>query len=294
VDLRDTAQISGKDEKTNEGKKQAVIDFFEKLTIQQQEDEQNDTAQQAIVQDAEHGQKTEQKQTQVNPQPPGTGRAGIGSNLHMDFFFAHEKATGDKDNKTENCRRENRTKKFSGRKLITAKEEEILRIAHRGGHAAEVGGNGLQDDDPYGMRTFLKKLQHQKGKGDKGDECHVVGDQHGGKEGEKHKRQSNSGHAAAASEKNPRQSVKNAAGFKPQYSSHETEKQAQYPKIDITNVGRIRRDKEHGNDSTECGNAQHGFLFNKALDFLHGFAFLNALLNNFKIIPESLLVSKMQ
>ena len=68
-------------------------------------------------------------------------------------------------------------------------QKQVLRVAHRGGHAAKVGGHSLEHHHGNYPLLTAGKLQNEQGEGDKGDEGHIIGDEHGGEEGEEHQQQ---------------------------------------------------------------------------------------------------------
>ena len=65
----------------------------------------------------------------------------------------------------------------------TPVQEEVLRISHRSCHAPKVRRHGLEHHDPGHMLLFTDHVQNKDCKGDKGQKCHIVGDQHGAEEG---------------------------------------------------------------------------------------------------------------
>ena len=61
-------------------------------------------------------------------------------------------------------------------------QEQILGVAHRRQHTAQVGGNGLHDDEGDHFFSEICPLQQHDGEGHEGDEGHIIGDEHGGEE----------------------------------------------------------------------------------------------------------------
>ena len=55
---------------------------------------------------------------------------------------------------------------------------EILRITDRRGHAAQVGGDGLHHNTRNKPLVLSGHVQNFNCKGDEGDQCDIVRDQH--------------------------------------------------------------------------------------------------------------------
>ena len=64
--------------------------------------------------------------------------------------------------------------------MVVGIEVEILRVSDGGGHASKVGGNGLQNDHRDQPVLAADHFQQLNGEGDKGDQRHVIGDEHAG------------------------------------------------------------------------------------------------------------------
>ena len=75
-----------------------------------------------------------------------------------------------------------------GRQVEVPAQEQVLGIAHGSGHAAQVGGRGLQDHRGQDSPALPGQLQDLEGEGDEGDQGHVVGDEHGGEKGQQHQK----------------------------------------------------------------------------------------------------------
>ena len=69
--------------------------------------------------------------------------------------------------------------------------------------------------------------------------------------------------SAAAAQQSGRQEFKCAAPAYAGNDCHQARQQAQHPQIDVSGIGSVRRDRQHGGGGTEGGDAQNGFLLEK-------------------------------
>ncbi|MBO4318180.1 MAG: hypothetical protein J5855_07890 [Mailhella sp.] len=90
-----------------------------------------------------------------------------------------------------------RGKKSRGREIEIRIEIQILRVAHRREHAAEIGGDSLQHDDTDQRVAPLGHTEYDDRKGYKGQKRNVVGDQHRAEEAEQHQQQTQGAQAPA-------------------------------------------------------------------------------------------------
>ena len=146
---------------------------------------------------------------------------------------------------------------FSHGELELGIEEEVLRIAHGGCHAAEVGGDGLQAHHRDDEIAAIHHFQHQHGKGHKGDERHVVGHQHGGEKRQDHQNQRNAPDRQLAGEELLRQHQEYACLLEPCHHCHEAEEEAKYSQVDVREVGRRGLDPKGGNHRADKRNGEN-------------------------------------
>ena len=112
-------------------------------------------------------------------------------------------------------------------------EEEVLRVADRGGHAAQIGSYGLKDDNPDQMPLPPDEGENQYGERDKGNKGYIVCDKHGAEKGKEHQRQREQPHPPPPGQQPLGQNVKEPAALKSGHDSHQAEEQDEDPQVDI-------------------------------------------------------------
>ena len=68
--------------------------------------------------------------------------------------------------------------------MVVSIEKKILGISRRRHHGAQISSQGLQNDNP--RHIPLQPFTDNQSQGHKGDEGHVVGDEHAGHIGHAH------------------------------------------------------------------------------------------------------------
>lgn len=116
-------------------------------------------------------------------------------------------------------------------------EKQVLRVAHRGGHAAQIGGHRLKGNNRNKQIPAAHHLQHQNGEGDESDEGHIVGHQHGAEEGQQDQGERNEPYRPLSRQQPLGQHQKQSALLKPRHHGHQTKQQTQYPQVDIVHIG---------------------------------------------------------
>lgn len=67
--------------------------------------------------------------------------------------------------------------------------KKVLRVADGRNHAADIGGDSLQDDDSREMPFFVCDAEGENGERNKRQQRNIVCHNHGGKEGESNKKE---------------------------------------------------------------------------------------------------------
>ena len=158
---------------------------------------------------------------------------------------------------SDSCQGQHRQKEISRRQLVGSVEVQILGIAHRSGHTAQVGGDGLQHQHRHYRLAAAQLLKKKQCERHKGDQRHVVGHRHGDEEGQQHQNDPQGPGSRLPPQQLLRQPLECPAGLDPRHHRHQAQQQAQHPQIDITDVFPVRRHKDHGDQSTYRRHAQH-------------------------------------
>lgn len=94
-------------------------------------------------------------------------------------FFAHEHTGADDQHQCDAERDRHDTEKFSRRDRVVRIQVQVLRIAERREHAAEIGGDVLHDEGKRHEFLFFAGLQRKKSERQECDQRHIVGKDHG-------------------------------------------------------------------------------------------------------------------
>ena len=195
------------------------------------------------MQHAAHGKQAKDKERRVENQPPFAADGSLLREGDMDgAFAAAEKADRRQQHQAHQDDGQQQREELAQAQLVFGIEEEVLGIAHGGGHAAKVGGDGLQADHRDQQLPPVDHLQHKNCKGDKGDEGHVIRHQHGAEERQHDQKPGDSPHRPLPGQQLLGQDLEDAHILETGYHGHQAEEEAQNPEIDVTEVGRGRRD----------------------------------------------------
>ena len=143
---------------------------------------------------------------------------------------------------------------------------QILRVPYGRQHAAQIGGDRLQDHDGDqqafpGLRP--RQVQDDEGEGYKGDERHVVRDGHAGKEAEQDEDPCQLPRLFDPAQQRLGHPLEDAGPLQSGHHAHQAEQDGQGTEIDIGRISRVRMDEEHGYRRQRERGAQHGLLLDK-------------------------------
>ena len=113
-------------------------------------------------------------------------------------------------------------------------DEQILGIPHGGAGTAQVGGQGLEDDDAPYVQFHL--LAGEQGQGHKDQKGHVVGHQHGQEKGQPDQHRPYVPGGTAAGEQDAGGFFQHVQLPEAGHHQHKGQQHAQYGKVDIRNT----------------------------------------------------------
>ena len=145
--------------------------------------------------------------------------------------------------------------------MVVGIEVEVLRVSDGRGHASKVGGNGLQNDHRDQPVLAADHFQQLNGEGDKGDQRHVIGDEHAGEKTQEDQEYFQLPEAFDAHQQAFAQAVEKADGLEPCHGDHEAEQQPQGMKVQVADIADAGRNGRHGQDGQRPGCGQHRVLF---------------------------------
>ena len=224
----DAPQIADEDEEEHEGQQQAVVQFFQNTMLEQQEPEQNDCQYPEIRHQAEYRQQAQPKEEGKSAEAclfpcvighmPSGFRRGKGC-LFLVQAEEHQQYKGKQRQMQGGAEKLSQAHAGNGIKI------QILGVAHGGQHAAQIGGDGLHDDNGNHTVCQVRPLEEHDGEGHKGDKGHIIGHQHGREEAEHDKGRCQLPQVFRLGEQLRRKTVEHAHLLQPAHDCHQAEQQ---------------------------------------------------------------------
>ena len=257
----DCADVAGKYEEAHEGEQQAVVDLPKEGAVCEKQRRTDHRQQNQIVQHMKYGQQAEQKEDAVQKNMfLAHGFPGL-RQRYGQFALRAQKHAERQERQRQQCVDQNGVEKVGCREVKGRIYVQVLGIADRRGHTAQVGGYRLHDDDEDHVALLAGQLQNQDCKGHKGDQSHVVGHQHGGEEGQQDQFREQGAALHFAGQYLTGEPVEQTVVLQAGDYRHQAEQKRQDTKINIVEISRGRRHEEHGDHHAERGCDQHGFFF---------------------------------
>jgi len=264
ADNVDAGHVARENEKANEGKEQGIVHLLQRLAVGKQQhggdgDKAND-----IRNGAEDDGDGQHEQRQVK----GGASAGEGLFLalgHLDTHLGHEqKAGGDDHHSCQQKGRGHDGDKFGIWNIKMGIEIQVLGIAEGGEHTAEVSGDVLHDKGEGHMLLLAGAGQDEKAERQKGQQRHVVGDEHRAEEGDHHQGKDRRAKVARCLDDAMRQNGKEADVFQRAYDSEGAKQTAERFEIQVGEISGIGRDDDGGDKGRHHGDAKHGVFADPA------------------------------
>ena len=184
-------------------------------------------------------------------------------------FLRKRKAAQTDQQQRQRPDRKGRREKGGEGEVVIRIEIEILRVAHGREHAAQVGRDGLQNDDADQRVAPLGHAEHDDGEGHEGQQGDVVGDEHGRKEAQPDQQRAHGAQVSDPQTERVRQMRKKTRLPQPGHHRHQTVEQRQRAEIDISEIPRVGRDEKAADRRGERGNEQHRLAPDKGTDRGH-------------------------
>ena len=202
--------------------------------------------------------KAEQEQSQIAQQPsPGRRElSGGGGDLGQGCRPAHQQRPGEQHQR-EPRKGQYRPEELAQRHAVMGVEVEVLGVAHRRCHTAQVGSHRLEHHHRHNAVGEPCHAEHRSGKGHKGDERHIIGDEHGSEEAEQHQHQFQLTGSAGASENALAQPLEEADVLQSCHHQHQAEEQSQGVEVHIAQPFPVRRHQKCRNQCQSPGCQQH-------------------------------------
>ena len=202
-------------------------------------------------------------QAQGKEHPVG-GHPGPGQGRHLPGHLGHLQRLGGAYHQ-KHCQQhqagsgigEHRGEKGPQVHLIAGVQVQVLGVADGGGHAAQVGGDGLHHHHRHHPLGLACQSQHLQGEGDKGDEGHVIGHRHAHKEGQQDEHRLQLPGGVGTCQHGPAQAEKQALPLESPHHRHEGKEHPQGVQVHIVDILGIGGDENGGNQGQDPGHTQH-------------------------------------
>ena len=260
------AQVAHKEEEAHKGEEQGVVHPGQHLAVQEGGEEEGAGAGEPHRNEVAHRPQAQNEERAVAPQqrlPPlgavplqaGNLSQGLGGADGQPQPQQQGGGQGEGQNELEEVRRA---------QAVVGVEVQVLGVADGGGHAAQVGGDGLHGhhgDDPV---PPVHQLQHLQGEGDEGDEGHVVGHRHAGEKGQEEEHPLQLPGGGGAGEHQPPQPAEHPQPPQAGHHGHQGEEEGQGMEIYVGEVAAVRVDQNYGHKGQGPGHHQHGLPLHEA------------------------------
>ncbi len=256
ADRGNTRHIAREDKKADKCQQQGVIHSLECLAIHKQKHQRNDDQADLIGDHTKDDHNGECKERKVDQGALGVQSIGTLLSNGKALFGQKQTANGDQ------CDRSQKRDQHDGHKLARGNvefgiEKQILRIAERGQHSAEICGNVLHDEYKCHVALLAGGGQYKITQRQKGQKCHVVCDQHGSDKGDIHQGKHRNSQISRAVYDLTCKNGKEFNILQGTYNRQHTKQAGQRFPIKIVEILRIHR-YDAGGDERRChGYGQH-------------------------------------
>ena len=174
-------QVADEEEKADEGQQQRVVRQFQQAAVGQGHHGHYDGGAYQGVHHVGHGQKAQQQQG--GKEQDSRPRAGFRFPVfHLQRPVGQPQYQDGQPQGAQHGQGSQHGKEVACGQLVVVVDEQVLGVPHGGAGAAQVGGQGLEDDDAPYVQFHL--LAGEQGQGHKDQKGHVVGHQHGQEKGQ--------------------------------------------------------------------------------------------------------------
>ena len=258
----DTAQVADEHEEGEEGQQQGVVHLPEDGAVGKEQEHQHHRRHR---QGRHHGEQPQQAQDKPQAaQGKAFGAAQLGGDLHRGDGGGLLQQGGPQQHKA----REGHIGGHGPAQLPKAQgvpgvQVQVLGVAHGGEHAPQVGGQGLQHHQGDHQPLLPRQPQHHQAKGHKGDEGHVVGDDHAEEKGQGHQHQQHGSGGAGAAQQPAAQKLEDPRSLKSLDHRHQAEEQGQGVPVHVAQIPGPGGHEAGGHRRQHQGDPQHRLSFEK-------------------------------
>ena len=254
--------IAGKNEEEHKGQKQGIVYHLQSLAIRKQQNQGNHNQADPVGDTPENDSDRQCKQGKIQRRSADWQGNGFIFDFQRLCLYEEETAECDKGDGQQK-RRCHDAHELQVGDLKFGIEVQVLGIAEGGEHAAQVRGDVLHDKGKGHVLLLSGGGEHEVSQGQEGQQCHVVGNEHGANEGDVDQCQNAEPGIAEALNDFLSQNVEEADVLQGTDYSQNAEQAGQGLEIEIAQIGAV-----NGNDGgcDQCGdesNHHNGVGFQK-------------------------------
>ena len=246
----DAREVARKHEESAEREEQGVVHPEEGFGFQHEERDGDGGEPDIKREHPENYEHREREEYEIHRHPP-YGRRGDFGGLELHPDGSDEEAGEGYEHERHPERKRHYLEKLLCRDGIVGIKIEVLRIAERGEHPAEIGGYVLHDEDESGVLSLPTGGQHIISEGQEGDERHIVCHDHGAEIRDENEGERDSAHIAERGDYLSRQPLEEPALFERADHGEGAEEAGQGVGVEVVDISRVRRHEEaghHGGD----------------------------------------------
>ena len=253
-------RIPRKDEEEHEGEEERIVDRGDGVPVEDEQRYGDDEKPGGVgdrPEDHQHGHEEEDGIENAAGFIEPDRLVGYRERLRL-----HEDQAGRRDEQHGEAERgKHRPGERARRDVEAGVEVEVLRIAERREHAAEICGNRLHYEAERDGLLPPAVLQDVVAQRQEREQRHVVCDEHGAEEGDPHEREDAGAGVPEEAHDVLRKDVEEPDVLQRGDDGEGAEEAGEGLVVDISGIARVRRNEENRHDSQKGGDAHDGVLF---------------------------------
>ena len=257
--------VAGKDKEKHKRQQQRVVYLFQRLSVGAQKRQRYDYKPYPVGNEPKYNNYRESEEEHIKHRSPQ-------GELHA-FVLERYRLGPDENEAAGGYQRDGKQKRrrhylheFKGGNGEFCVEIEILRVAERREHSAQIRGDVLHYKGERHIFSLARRGQHKIPERQKGQKRHVVGYQHRADEGDVNKRKNAKPRVFEALDDLLRKNIKEIDIFKRADYRQHAEKTGKRLKIEITDIIRVGRNYHGGDGGGAKRNHHYRVLFDKRPD----------------------------
>ena len=253
LDGGNARKIARKDEKRAEGEQQTVIHFEERAGFEHQQRERDDGKPDIERENAENDEHRQREKHEINHCTPH-GRRGDFGRFKRNGFGFHDKAGQGYQHERNGKRQGHYGKELARVYGIIGVKIQVLRIAERREHTAEVCGDVLHYKHESGILFLAAGREREPPERQKSYERHIVRHNHRAEIGHEDQRERDAAHIAERRDYLARQPLEKVSFFEGGHDGERAEQTRKRVEVEIIGISRVGMHENAGHRGGDSGN----------------------------------------